>query len=121
MPDFIKSDEKRFKQILYNLIGNALKFTFKGGIKVNVTYNEISCRLLTSVVDTGIGIKPEDMEHLFKFFGKVGTKAGANYQSGMGFGLTISKMIANQLKGSIKAKSVYSQGSTFMFEIQTDN
>jgi len=65
VPEFIKSDEKRFKQILYNLIGNALKFTFKGGIKVNVTYNEISCRLLTSVVDTGIGIKPEDMDRLF--------------------------------------------------------
>ena len=65
MPELIKSDEKRYKQVLFNLIGNALKFTFRGGIKVNVAYNDISRRLFTSVVDTGIGIKQEDMERLF--------------------------------------------------------
>ncbi len=56
-------------------------------------------------MDTGVGIKPEQMETLFRFFGKINCK-NMN-QSGMGFGLTISQMIANQLNGSIKVESVY--------------
>jgi K+-sensing histidine kinase KdpD len=61
--------------------------------------------LKTSVMDTGVGIKPEQMEQLFRFFGKINCK-NMN-QSGMGFGLTISQMIAKQLRGSIKVESVY--------------
>jgi signal transduction histidine kinase len=86
----IKTDEKRYKQVLFNLLGNAIKFTFNGGISVSVTAKDR--KLITSVRDTGIGISSEDILKLFKFFGKVSSAKKIN-KGGMGFGLTISKMI----------------------------
>jgi signal transduction histidine kinase len=72
------------------LIGNAVKFTFSGGVTIKVKYaNGI---LITSVEDTGVGMKPTDMQKLFRFFGKIKDTKKIN-QGGMGLGLTISKMI----------------------------
>lgn len=76
--------------MLLNLIGNAIKFTFKGSINVNVDYkNNI---LITQIIDTGIGIKEENIGKLFKFFGQIESSKKIN-KGGMGLGLTISKMI----------------------------
>jgi two-component system, sensor histidine kinase len=63
VPQFIKSDVKRFKQVLFNLIGNAIKFTFKGGVTVRLSYKKK--QLTTSVQDTGLGIEPEAIQKLF--------------------------------------------------------
>jgi two-component system, OmpR family, aerobic respiration control sensor histidine kinase ArcB len=67
VPKKIESDQKRYKQILYNLIGNATKFTFKGGINVRLWFD--SENLYTEIEDSGIGIVEEDLNKLFKFFG----------------------------------------------------
>ena len=86
----ITSDKKRYSQVLFNLIGNAIKFTFKGYISVNVSYD--GRYLITKVSDTGIGIKNDQIKNLFKFFGTL-QKSNKINKGGMGFGLTISKMI----------------------------
>ena len=69
----IKTDLKRYKQVLFNLIGNAIKFTFKGSITMTIDFitgnNLDNNYLLTEVKDTGIGIKAEEIDKLFKFFG----------------------------------------------------
>lgn len=78
------------KQILFNLIGNATKFTFKGGITVSVKYSNGTLRV--DVSDTGIGIGTEDIQKLFQFFGKLESSKKVN-KGGMGLGLTISRMI----------------------------
>ena len=76
--------------MLFNLMGNACKFTFRGYIKVRLTYEDN--HLITCVNDTGIGIQAEDLRKLFKFFGKLQDTNGLN-KGGIGMGLTISKMI----------------------------
>ena len=96
VPLQVSSDQKRYRQILFNLIGNAVKFTFKGSIKVSATFSD-NC-FVTTVADTGVGIQQQDLSKLFKFFGKIGHTKKIN-RGGMGFGLTISKMILNQLGG----------------------
>lgn len=73
-------------------MGNAVKFTFKGGISVTVDFDERTRQLTTSVEDTGHGILPEDQAKLFKFFGCLAKTKDIN-TSGLGLGLTISKMI----------------------------
>ena len=67
MPINILSDLKRFKQVLFNLIGNAVKFTFKGRVVITAEYHDEE--LQVDVTDSGIGIKEEDLGKLFKFFG----------------------------------------------------
>jgi signal transduction histidine kinase len=69
VPEIIYSDKKRFKQILFNLIGNSCKFTFNGFIQIKVHGD--SQTLITEVEDSGVGIKQEDLAKLFKFFGKL--------------------------------------------------
>ncbi len=69
VPNLIKTDEKRYKQVLFNLIGNAIKFTFKGGVTIFIKY--FDKRLTTTVQDTGMGIEPEAVKKLFQFFGKL--------------------------------------------------
>jgi signal transduction histidine kinase len=74
------------------LIGNAIKFTFYGGIAIDITFNSDTQAITSSVRDTGVGIKEEDIEKLFKFFGQATSNKSIN-RGGMGLGLTISKMI----------------------------
>ena len=104
VPYMIFSDVKRFKRVLFNLIGNAIKFTFEGMIKVDVAFDETNAELLTSVDDSGIGMNPEDLLKLFRFFGTLSKTKDIN-RGGMGLGLTISKMIIRQLGGEISVNS----------------
>ncbi|CDW77541.1 multi-sensor hybrid histidine kinase [Stylonychia lemnae] len=117
VPQEIFSDQKRFKQIIFNLIGNAIKFTFQGYIKISLKFE--GQYLKTSVKDTGIGIKEQDLTKLFKFFGKLTCSQSIN-KGGMGLGLSISKVIAQQLKGEIMVKSTVKTGSKFSFTILVD-
>eukprot|EP00347_Sterkiella_histriomuscorum_P022901 403336731 len=114
VPDILLCDQKRYKQILFNLIGNAAKFTFTGSITVKIDFQNLCLR--TSIIDTGVGIGKEDLKKLFQFFGKIQAHKDIN-KGGMGLGLTISKMILNQMNGKISVKSELNKGSEFKFEI----
>ena len=120
VPNIVFTDEKRLKQILFNLVGNALKFTMKGFIKLKVNRGFTSNYLRFKVIDTGIGIKQEDHQKLFKLFGKVSLKKGIN-QNGIGLGLTISSKLIDHLGGSISLKTNEHKGTTFEFTIKITN
>jgi signal transduction histidine kinase len=104
------SDRLRVRQILINLANNAVKFTDEGEV-------QITCRLsnghvVTSVRDTGIGIRAEDVPHLFESFRQLDTGA-ARRAEGTGLGLSISKKLAEMLGGRIQVESEWGVGSTF--------
>jgi len=126
VPEYIDSDEDRLRQILINLIGNAVKFTFQGGIKVTVSQEvEDQERIKICVQDTGVGIKEEDKERLFKVYGKLGEETDSVSKNGVGFGLTMANTLVDALNGlsgqqAICLESVFGEGSTFCFEILTD-
>ncbi|TNV83858.1 hypothetical protein FGO68_gene3883 [Halteria grandinella] len=116
VPKCIFSDQKRIKQVLFNLLGNAYKFTFKGGIEIRVEYYPTTQILETSIIDTGVGMSEKDLKKLFQFFGKLEKDKDIN-KNGMGLGLNISKMIIKQLGGNIEVKSKRGEGSQFTFRI----
>jgi signal transduction histidine kinase len=108
------SDQRRVEQVLVNLIGNAIKFTSKGGVRID-------CRaerglLVTRVTDTGIGIRPEDMGKLFGMFKQI-PEGQPRSGGGTGLGLAISKKLVETLGGSIEAESQWGAGSTFTFRL----
>jgi signal transduction histidine kinase len=116
MPDtlVIKSDERRTKQIITNLVSNAVKFTDKGEIELKVVKEDRM--VAVSVKDTGIGIKEGDMDRLFQAFSRIRVK-GVPIREGTGLGLYLSKKIANLLGGDLKAKSEFGRGSEFTFTV----
>jgi signal transduction histidine kinase/DNA-binding response OmpR family regulator len=119
VPRFIINDEKRLKQILVNLINNAIKFTLKGEVVLNVSVNRIedkTVELLFSVKDTGIGIPKEKIGDLFQSFTQVDSSIARRFE-GTGLGLAISKQLVNLMKGEIWAESEINKGSVFSFTI----
>jgi len=122
---YVNTDENRLKQILINLIGNAVKFTLKGGIKVLVTQDADDPKCIRiSVNDTGIGIKKEDIAKLFTTFGRLDDGRKVN-RNGVGLGLTIANVLAALLSGregerGIEVTSQYGEGSQFFFKILKD-
>ena len=104
------------KQVLLNLISNALKFTTQGSITIKTLYvSPTICRV--EVIDTGVGISKEGLENLFREFGKVGENEHMNPQ-GVGLGLVISKLLTHELgPGNIglQVKSEVGVGTTFSF------
>jgi len=120
VPIHILIDRHRYMQILLNLATNALKFTFQGSITIEVFYDRFSNQLITSVVDTGIGIKPEDIPNLFELFGKLESSSELNPQ-GVGFGLAMCKKLCERLGGSIGVQSIPNKGSTFTFSVNASS
>ncbi|TNV84096.1 hypothetical protein FGO68_gene3573 [Halteria grandinella] len=116
VPTMILSDQKRFKQVLFNLLGNAQKFTFQGSITIKMEYSADSRTLETAVGDSGIGMSDQELQKLFRFFGTLSKSKDIN-RGGMGLGLTISKMIIRQLGGEIYVSSQQNVGSQFSFRI----
>jgi len=108
----IKSDSRRAKQVIINLVSNAVKFTDKGEIAINAAKKDKGVEV--SVADTGIGIKKENMKMLFKQFSQFPPE-GRLVVEGTGLGLYLSKKIAALLGGEIKAKSEFGKGSKFAF------
>ena len=118
LPVFIYTDEIRFKQIIFNLMSNALKFTEKGFIELTITSKEINetmTNLYISVKDTGKGIAEDQTEKIFEEFVQ---HRGQNYSkySGTGLGLSITKKLLNKMNGKISLKSKLNYGSTFTVE-----
>ena len=88
MPEIVVGDEIRLKQVLINLVKNALKFAMKGSIKIYMGFDKDAGKLRTHIVDNGKGIKKEDEDKLFKMFGKLKRTAEINSE-GLGMGLMI--------------------------------
>ncbi len=109
----IESDKRKIKQVITNLVSNALKYTDTGEIEIRVTKNEKTAEI--SVKDTGIGIKAGDMEKLFQSFRQIHTEGRLN--EGTGLGLYLTKKILDLLGGGITVKSVFGKGSVFSFTI----
>ncbi|MBA7546924.1 Sensor histidine kinase RcsC [subsurface metagenome] len=114
MPErlIIKGDERRTKQVIMNLVSNAVKFTDGGEIEIKVKKKEEEVEV--SVIDTGIGIKKENMEKLFKQFSRIYAE-DKPVTEGTGLGLYLSKKIVDLLGGQIKAESEFGKGSMFTF------
>ncbi|MDO9154980.1 MAG: response regulator [Paludibacter sp.] len=122
MPRYASVDPVRLKQILVNLMGNAVKFTQKGEIELKVSYEEMDNmqgRLSFSVRDTGIGITEEQQTKLFKVFSQADTSITRKY-GGTGLGLVISQMIAKKMDSGINIASELGEGATFYFDIVTE-
>ncbi|MBD5489113.1 MAG: response regulator [Lachnospiraceae bacterium] len=120
VPRKLYGDIGRVKQIIINIMGNATKFTYEGSITLTVSWQqeeENVGRLLFSVADTGIGIRQEDMDKLFRSFEQVDMKKNRGME-GTGLGLSISKLLVENMGGSIKVESEYGKGSTFIFDIR---
>jgi len=109
----IRSDQRRVKQILMNLIGNAIKFTDKGQIIIRVLVKDKNIDIM--VKDSGIGIKKEDLDKLFKAFSRIYTEGVL--REGTGLGLHLSQRLALLLGGTITAASEYGKGSEFTFSL----
>jgi len=113
----VKSDARRVKQVIMNLVSNALKFTDKGKIEIKITKKDKIAEV--SVADTGTGIKKENMDKLFKQFSRIYIK-GRPIVEGTGLGLYLSQKIAGLLGGQIKAESELDKGSVFTFTLSLE-
>jgi CheY-like chemotaxis protein len=116
LPQYINADEGKLRQVLINLLGNAIKFTYTGSVtlQVNAAPDGQNYRLRFSVRDTGIGIQPEDRERIFEPF--MQSKETLS-QQGTGLGLTISRQYVDLMGGRLSVESEAGAGSTFSFEI----
>ncbi len=115
MPEKLVFDQTRIKQIVFNLAGNAIKFTDKGSVHIAVdfTAEELTKgKLRISVTDTGIGIKPEELNNIFEPFHQQSGQSNRKY-GGTGLGLSISKGLAERMQGSIEVESTPGKGSVF--------
>ncbi len=118
LPEAIISDPLRVKQILLNLCSNALKFTDKGHIHINVSVNNQSNQMSFEVVDSGIGMNESQMNKIFEPFKQADSSTTRKY-GGTGLGLSLSSQLALALDGSLTAKSTPGDGSQFTLTIAT--
>jgi signal transduction histidine kinase/CheY-like chemotaxis protein len=131
VPQYIRTDEVKLRQVLINLLNNALKFTSEGGVAVKVksaaeiqqTNNRFHARkavqpttITFEVSDTGAGIAPEELDSLFEAF--VQTKTGKESQEGTGLGLPISRQFVQLMGGEMSVRSEVGKGTTFKFDIR---
>ncbi|MDD6810612.1 MAG: ATP-binding protein [Lachnospiraceae bacterium] len=118
IPRGLRGDEIRLKQVLINLVNNAVKFTEKGSITLSVDYEKTQEGILLKVMvaDTGIGIRQEDLERIFNAFEQSDTFRNRK-KEGSGLGLAISRQLLTLMGGSIQVESAYQEGSKFSFEV----
>jgi PAS domain S-box-containing protein len=122
LPRFAITDPVRLRQILVNLLGNAVKFTETGEVELKVTFSKSDEKkgfLSFAVRDTGIGINTEQQSKLFKAFSQADTSTTRKF-GGTGLGLTISNMLAEKMGSKIQINSEIGKGSTFFFSIETE-
>jgi signal transduction histidine kinase len=128
VPAIITGDVRRLRQVLTNLMGNAVKFTERGGVKVKVSCSKDEARvdalqrkvrLYFAVTDTGIGIPSNRVAELFRPFAQVDSSSKRR-RGGTGLGLIISKRLCDLMGGSISVDSRLGEGTTFHFSILAD-
>ncbi|MDB9516375.1 PAS domain S-box protein [Roseofilum reptotaenium CS-1145] len=115
---YIQTDEQKLRQVLINLLGNAIKFTEQGTVELLISQvrEDPLIRLQFAVQDTGIGIAEDELEQLFNPF--VQTESGRRSHQGTGLGLSISQKFVQLMGGNIEVQSILGEGSCFRFEIQ---
>jgi signal transduction histidine kinase len=125
VPKAILADKMRFKQIIFNLLGNSLKFTDRGFVEVNLRYDPDYRHLTTSVTDTGTGLTQEEQAKLFQMYTRIESHNRINPQGtaptillGVGLGLMICKKLSEAMGGSIRCESEKNKGTRFTFDIQ---
>ena len=111
-PCWVQGDPARLRQVLHNLLGNAIKFTRRGLISLTVTHNPSDGRLSAAVRDSGPGIPAQDQERIFMAFQQVSTGAKSSATEGVGLGLTIARDIARAMGGDITLVSSPGEGAT---------
>lgn len=119
LPHSLYGDALRIRQIIINLVNNAIKFTDEGFVRLTIRVGQITehdIELVISVKDSGQGIREEDLSKLFASFSQVDNKKNHN-KEGTGLGLSISKQLVELMGGSIGVRSVYGEGSEFCFNI----
>ena len=116
LPAFVRLDPHRTRQVVLNLLGNAVKFTERGCVSLSALYNPATDSLTVSVSDTGLGIPEERVKSLFQRFSQVDGSVSRRF-GGTGLGLAISKGLSEAMGGEIGVRSVEGQGSTFWFQI----
>ena len=122
IPKSLYGDEVRIKQVISNILTNAVKYTEKGNILFGVAYeidsnDPDSVYLCVSVKDTGIGIKPEDLKRLFSEFERIDEKRNRKVE-GTGLGMTITKSLLEMMDSHLEVNSVYGVGSRFSFRLK---
>lgn len=132
IPSALYGDVVRIRQIMVNILNNAVKYTHEGSVTLNVSMEDITSEgfddgadtaidetiknLVVSVQDTGIGIKDEDKGNLFESFFRLDEKKNSNIE-GTGLGLAITGQLIDKMHGKIEVESVYGQGSTFTIHV----
>jgi PAS domain S-box-containing protein len=122
VPDFLRGDPSRLKQILLNLVNNAVKFTKKGFVHIFIDDLEEHADeviLMIKIVDSGIGISDDGKKNLFQLFSQVDTSTTKNY-GGTGLGLSIAKRLVMMMQGEIGFESKQDKGSTFWFTVKLE-
>ncbi len=122
VPKMLHGDEVRIKQVITNILTNAVKYTERGSVTFCIGYEKIpddenSIMLNVSVKDTGIGIKKEDMRKLFSEFDRIEEKRNRNVE-GTGLGMSITKRLLEMMDSSLEVESIYELGSKFSFSIK---
>lgn len=110
LPAWVRADERRLRQILINILGNAIKFTSRGGVTFALKYQREMATF--EVRDTGPGIAPEELAHVFEPFSR-GSAVHVGATGGTGLGLTIAKMLTDLMGGELSVESTPGQGSHF--------
>lgn len=120
MPDSVVVDATRLRQVLWNLISNAMKFTQEGGVNVNVSADPIDdnqVALRFEIEDTGVGIPEHELEKIFAMYYQVKSEEGNLHAVGTGIGLAVSRSLIEKMGGELYATSDLGHGSTFYVEI----
>ena len=119
VPQYICNDESKLRQVLINLIGNAIKFTQTGGVTLRVSQPDINstseCIVRFEVEDTGAGIAPEELAKIFQAFNQ--SETGRQSRQGTGLGLPISKKFVELMGGQLTVSSEIGKGSVFSFDV----
>jgi signal transduction histidine kinase/ActR/RegA family two-component response regulator len=120
LPEYFEGDEMRIRQIVFNLAGNALKFTIQGQVAIEISGRQKpdgGCSLKIAVRDTGIGIPQDRIPQLFQDFVQINSAASRRF-AGSGLGLAICQRLATMMNGSISVESEAGRGSTFSFLVE---
>lgn len=122
IPKILNGDEVRIKQIITNILTNAVKYTEIGSVTFSIGYKKIandpdSINLFVSVKDTGIGIRKEDMDRIFSKFERVDVKRNRNIE-GTGLGMTITRSLLDMMGSDLEVESTYGLGSVFSFKLK---